>query len=313
MLLDLVLSAAGLALVLLFAERLVEGVVRTGIGFGLSAFVVGVLFVGFDPENLAVGAAAAVREESGIALGSIVGAAMVAVALAFGITAVLAPMRFGRVAPSVLATPVLAVCLLGALSLDGQLSRLDGALLMVGFAGAAAWFLRLARRGLDIEPGGEVAESLERGESVGRWRAAGALLISLAGIALGGLLLVEGASGIIDEFGLSSTVVGMSALALLVSIEELARELPAARRGRPEISYGNVVGSVLAFFLFNAGLIALVNPVEVDDDVLAFYLPMCLAVVVAISLFLARGRVGRSEGAGLIAAYVAFAVGGYLI
>lgn len=313
MALDLLLLAGGLALILFFAERLVDGVVGTAVGFGLSAFVVGVLFVGFDPENLAVGVAATARGESGLALGTIVGAAMVAIALAFGLTAMLAPMRFGRVAPSVLAAPVAAVALLGVLSLDGRLSRIDGAILLLGFATVAAWLLHLARRGVDIDAGGEVAESIERSESRSRWKAAGVLAISLTGIALGGLLLVEGASAIIDELGLSSTVVGMSVLALLISIEELARELPAARRGRPEISYGNVVGSVLAFFLFNAGLIALIHPVGVDDDVLIFYLPVCLATVIAVSLFLARRRVGRLEGACLIAAYAAFAVGGYLL
>jgi len=312
-LLDLALLAGGLALILFFAERLVRGVVATAVGFGLSAFVVGVLFVGFDPENLAVGATAASRGESGIALGSIVGATMVAVALAFGITAVLAPMRFTHIARSVLALPVLAVALMGGLAVDGLLSRIDGAILILGFAVSAGWLLHLARSGLDIEPGGEVAETLEHTGMGGRWNAAAVLALALAGITLGGLLLVRGASGLIGELGLSSTVVGMSVLALLVSIEELARELPAARRGRSDISYGNVAGSVMAFFGFNAGLVAMIHPIEVDHDVLWFYLPTCLATVTVVSLFLAHGRVGRLEGAALIATYAVFAVGGYLI
>lgn len=313
MIIDLLLLVAGLALILFFAERLVGAVVGAAVGFGLSAFVVGVLFVGFDPENLAVGVTAATRGESGIALGSIVGAAMVAVALAFGLTAIIAPMRFDRVARSVLAAPVVAVALLGVLSLDGLLSRIDGAILLLGFAVTAAWLIRLARRGADITAGGEVAESLERGEALGRRKVVGLLAFSLAGIAVGGLLLVEGARAIIDTLGLSSTVVGMSVLALLISIEELERELPAARRGRPDISFGNVVGSVLAFFLFNAGLIALIHPVAVTDEVVRFYLPVCLVTVAMVSVFLARHRVGRAEGVVLVAAYVVFAVGGYLM
>jgi len=35
----------------------------------------------------------------------------------------------------------------------------------------------------------------------------------------------------------------------------------AARQGRPDISFGNGLGSILAFFLCNAGVIALVRPV----------------------------------------------------
>jgi Ca2+/Na+ antiporter len=65
----------------------------------------------------------------------------------------------------------------------------------------------------------------------------------------------------LELHGSSLTKAVQRVLAFLVSIEELARELPAALKGKPEISYGNVSGSILAFFLFNAGIIALVHPV----------------------------------------------------
>lgn len=42
----------GLALVLVFAEQLVESTDGTAGGFGVSAFLIGVVFIGFDPENL---------------------------------------------------------------------------------------------------------------------------------------------------------------------------------------------------------------------------------------------------------------------
>ncbi|MFW6198584.1 MAG: sodium:calcium antiporter, partial [Acidobacteriota bacterium] len=72
----------GLALVVYFAERLVEGVVETALVLGLTPFLVTVVFVGFDPENLAVGAVGSFEGSAGIALGSIIGSAMVAIALA---------------------------------------------------------------------------------------------------------------------------------------------------------------------------------------------------------------------------------------
>lgn len=68
-------------------------------------------------------------------------------------------------------------------------------------------------------------------------------------------MLVKGSGTIISRLGISDTIFGMTILAFLVSIEELAREPPAAMKGRPEISFWNVVGSILAFFLFNAGII----------------------------------------------------------
>lgn len=310
--LPLGLCLIGLVLVIWSAERLVEGVVATSVGLGVSAFVVSVVFVGFDPENLAVGAAGAVRGLPGIAAGSVVGAAMVAVGLAFGVTALLAPMELAQAPRRVLLIPVAAVLLYAALAFDGMLSRLDGGVLLSAFALAVLELLRLSRRGLDIRPTGEVAEGLEHGAPQSRVRALGLLLLSLAGLVAGSEVLVAGSERLLLRFGLSETVYGMTLLALAVSAEELARELPAARRGRPEIAVGNVAGSILAFFLCNAGLIALIQPVTVDPSVIRFYLPVCLLTVAFATACLATLHVSRWAGAVLVGAYLVFFVGAHL-
>jgi Ca2+/Na+ antiporter len=60
---------------------------------------------------------------------------------------------------------------------------------------------------------------------------------------------------------------------------------------RPDISFGNVLGSILAFFLCNAGVIALVRPVPVDRAVLTFYLPVAVITTAVVSgLMLTKGR-----------------------
>jgi cation:H+ antiporter len=104
----------------------------------------------------------------------------------------------------------------------------------------------------------------------------------------------------------------MTFLALAVSVEELARELPAARRGRPEVSFGNVAGSILAFFLCNAGLIALIRPIAVDPLVIRFYLPVCLVTVGFAMACLAALRVPRWAGGVLVGAYLVFFVGAHV-
>lgn len=269
------------------------------------------VFVGFDPENLAVGAAGAAQQMPGVALGSIVGATMVAVALAFGLTALLVPMRFAQVPRQVVALPPLAVLLFGALIWDGLLSRLDGAILLGAFTLALLALARLSRRGLDIRPSGEVAEALERGGPPRPALALARLLLALGGLVLGSELLVIGARNLIAGFELSETVFGMTLLALAVSAEELARELPAAWLGRAEIAVGNVVGSVLAFFLCNAGIVALIRPVGIDASVPRFYLPVCLAAVALVSAALLARRVPRWLGAALLATYAVFCLGAY--
>ena len=202
--------------------------------------------------------------------------------------------------------------LLGVLSFDGQLSRVDGAVLLLGFVLSILYLLRLSKSGFDIRPTGEVAETLEETGDISKWKSVGLLVLSLAAIIVGSEMLVAGSETIIASLGLSDTVFGMTILALLISIEELARELPAALKGRPEISYGNVAGSILAFFLFNAGIISLVQPVPVSGQVLRFYLPLCLITVIVVSLFMMRKKIPRWAGAVLIILYVIFFAGGYI-
>jgi len=310
--LAIALFVVGLVLVIYFAQKLVSGVVGTASGSGVSAFWISVVFIGFDPENLAVGATGSYEQLSGIALGSVIGAAMVATALALGITALIAPLEFTDVPRRILVIPVVAVALASSLMLDGSLSRLDGAILLAGYIAAVAYLLHLNRKGVDIKAGGEVAETLEKEERHNRWKALGLMVLSPAAIICGSELLVLSSKRIIAELGWSDTLFGMTLLAFLISVEELARELPAAIKKRPDITYGNVLGSVLAFFLFNAGLIALVRPVEVGDQTLHFYLPVCAGVVILTSIVMCARRLPRWTGALLLVFYAAFVVFGYI-
>jgi cation:H+ antiporter len=312
-LIPLVLFGVGLGLIIFSAEQLVKGVVGTSMGFGLSAFLLSVVFIGFDPDNLAVGTVASAEGVTGIALGSILGGAMVAVALAFGISALVAPMTFAQVPPQILGVQMLAVVLLAALALDGQLSRVDGGILLVAFGLAILYLVRLGRRGLDIQASGEVGHRLQKGNIPGKWPSLGLFILSLVAIVVGTELLVSGAQTLLTRFGISDLPFGMTILAFLVSIEELERELPAARQGRPEISFGNVLGSILAFFLCNAGIIALVQPVPIDHAVLRFYLPLAFLTTATVSGFMLTKRVPRWAGSVLILLYAVFVVGAWVI
>jgi cation:H+ antiporter len=312
-LIALVFFGVGLGLIIFFAEQLVKGVVGTSMGFGLSTFLLSVIFIGFDPDNLAVGAVASAEGVAGIALGSILGGAMVAVALAFGISALVAPMTFAQVPWQVLAVQMLAIVLLAALAMDGQLSRVDGGILLVGFGLAILYLVRIGRRGLDITPSGEVGHRLQKGNIPGKWPSLGLFILSLVAIVVGSELLVSGARNLLTRFQISDLPFGMTILAFLVSIEELERELPAARQGRPDISFGNVLGSILAFFLCNAGVIAPVRPVPIDPAVLTFYLPLAFITTAMVSGFMLTKRVPRWAGSILILLYAAFVTGGWFL
>jgi cation:H+ antiporter len=234
---------------------------------------------------------------------------MVALALAFGITALIVPLDFERAPRRILVLPVGAVALVTLLALDGMLSRIDGAILLVGYVGAVALLLRWERQDIHVAPTEAVETEVEVDEEAGLIGSVEWFVASLAGIVGGSELLVRGARPVVEALGWTETTFGMTLLALLVSVEEVARELPAALKGRPDISYGNVLGSALAFFGFNAGVIALVRPVPVDPVTQHFYLPVCAGTVLLIALLMWRRRVPRWGGGLLLLAYGVFVFG----
>lgn len=307
------LFAGGLVLVIGAAEQLVDSTVGLSHSLGLSAFLISVVFIGFDPENLAVGAVASYDASAGLAMGTIVGAAMVALALAFGITAVVVPLRFENAPLRILAVPVGAVVLVTGLAMDGQLSRIDGGLLLGGYAIAVGLLLWWERQEVQVAPTEAIKEETKEEAPSGWGRSVLWFGASLAGVIVGSELLLRGARPLIGALGWTDTLFGMTLLAFLVSVEEVARELPAALKGRPDVSYGNVLGSALAFFCFNAGVIALVRPVPVAAITRQFYLPVCLGTVLLITLLMAGERVPRWGGMLLLLAYGLFVAGPFFV
>lgn len=87
----------------------------------------------------------------------------------------------------------------------------------------------------------------------------------------------------------------------------------AARQGRPDISFGNVLGSILAFFLCNAEMIALAQPVPIDHVLLTFYLPLAFITIAMVSGFMPMKRVPRWAGGLFILLYAVFVAGGWLM
>lgn len=305
----ILLTVVGLGLVLVSAERLVDATVDVAGLLRVSPFVLSVIVLGFDPENLAVGAAGSAEQAPGLAAGTVLGSAMIAVALAPGVAAAVAPMRFSCMPYQVLALPAAAVLLLGMLSLDGQLSRVDGVVLLAAYPIALLGLARLARHGFDVRPSDNPTAQTVAPTRRGRLVAIAILAAALAGITLGSAALVYGVKTIVTDLHLSQTTIGMTVLAIAISVEELARTVPAAVRGRYEISIGNLVGSVLAFFLCNAGVIALVRPLDLDTATRHFYLPYAAVTMLAICAVLLLRTLPRWAGLGMILAYTGFLVG----
>jgi cation:H+ antiporter len=179
-----------------------------------------------------------------------------------------------------------------------------GAALLAAFA-LAVTYLVLASRHHRFLESEEVREAEEKRRSYPK--AVGLAVLGLAVIAVGGELVTVGAEGIVSALGLSALLVGMVLTPAAIEVEEVIRQAVPAREDRPEVSAGNLVGTLLYFLWFNLGLISLLVPVRVDPQVIYFDWPFLVALTWLATLFFARGRVGRLEGAVLLLAYALYA------
>lgn len=291
--------AAGTWLLVEAVEGLVKLVRGWALAAGLSGVVLSALVLGLDLESTAAGVAATLDDLPGTALGTSVGASILLVTLGLGLAGLVAPFRVRPPGPMLVAAAGAAVLAAG-LSFDGSLTRLDGAVLVAAFPLLVAVLLR-ARRAGTVDPSGDPRPD----------RLVLRVGLAIAGVILGAELLVWGTERVVGETGIDETTFGLLVVGAAVSLEELVIEMLPAYRGFPELSVGNALGTLIFLLTGSLGVIVLVRPLQVPDAVIDVHLPALLVTTALALLLLARGRVGRVEGAvltGAYAAYVAVAV-----
>lgn len=293
---DLVLLVAGIVAIVAGAEFFFEGLLGISSRLKTAPFVVTALISGFEIENLAAGIAANAKDLPGAAAGTFLGGTTFLALAVTGFAAVVSPLQAELPWKPLAAAGASPLAIL-VLSRDGSLSRVDGSLLIV-------WFLVvmfvIARTGRDIAGETDI-------ESAVKPRPIVRLVGGLAALSIGGEVLGEGIRGAVSRFGVSQTLLGNTIIAASVEAEEVARVALPAKRGRSDVALGNIIGTVAHFIAFNAGLIAVVKPLPLDDVTLYLHLPVAVASVPAMCLLLAtRKRISRSVGVILLLVYVTY-------
>ena len=310
---------AGLILLVWSADKFVEGAAATAKHLGMPTLLIGMVIIGFGTSapELAVSAMAAADGNPGLALGNGYGSNITNIALIVGLTAVIAPIAVhSQVIRKELPLLLVLTLIAGAQLIDGQLTRLDGWVLLAVFAGVMGWSIYQGFQGKEDPLGGDtdaemIAHPMPLKTAV-IWVVVGLILLVVSS-----RLLVWGAVTIAQTLGVSDLVIGLTIVAIGTSLPELASALAAIKKNEHDLILGNILGSGIFNTLAVVGLAAVIEPLQVDPEVLYRDWTLMLALTLGLLLMGYYGITGkrklitRGEGSVLMLVYVAYT--GYLL
>lgn len=137
------------------------------------------------------------------------------------------------------------------------------------------------------------------------------ILVGLAGIVIGGDLVVDSASAIAIAFGMSETLVGLTIVAIGTSLPELVTSLTALRKGENQMVIGNVIGSNIFNILFVLGASSAISAIPLSSSMLIDVILMIFITVLCFIFGKTQEKYDKKEGAILVIlfiAYMAFAI-----
>ena len=314
--LDIVKVIAGLVLLLAGGEALVRGASTLATRVGLSPLVIGLVVVSAatSAPEFATTVGAVYQGEPDLALGNVVGSNIFNILFILGLSAIIRPLVIKRQLvrfdiPVMVGLSVLLV----VLSLDGQISVLDGVMLLAGLTIHTVMSIIVGRR--DVADPTSPPDTLPlNSKPVPLWLAGVLIIIGIALLVFGAQLLVDGAVSIASGLGVSSLVIGLTVVAVGTSMPELATSLIALRRGETDMAVGNIVGSNIFNIGMVLGLPAVIfgGGIPVSAAAIAVDLPLMLATAVALLPIAFTGFIiARWEGALFVLLYVAYTL--YLV
>ncbi len=239
--------------------------------FNIPTFIIGLTIVAFGTSlpEAAVSVTAAMRGANGIAVGNVLGSNMFNLLVVLGFSALIKACPVSKsmlkfeYPLSIAAAAVIMILCIGTGNHALLLSRTDGVIFLCIFA----FFLVMTVKNVmssrknmskteddSLQPQ-EKTMSLPKGIIYS--------IIGVAGIIVGGDVVVDSATDIATAFGIDETLIGLTIVALGTSLPELVTSIVAATKGETDIAVGNVVGSNLFNILFVLGLSVTIHPITV--------------------------------------------------
>lgn len=308
----------GLLLLVLGGDLLVRGAVQVAAALGVSPLLIGLTLVGFGTSTpeLVTSVQAALADAPGIAYGNVVGSNIANILLIVGLAAMISPIVVNSAALRRDGAVMLLVAIgFSLIAFALPLDRWIGAMFILLLAAYIYLAYRQERGTLTTDHGavydkgqalqGAMPEVTKRTMSI--FASAVIAVGGLVLVVLGGRFLVDGAVALARGIGIGETVIGLTIVAVGTSMPELVTSVVAGLKKQGDVAFGNIVGSNIYNILGIAGFTALIEPGPVPAEIVSFDNLVMVGVSVLLIAFAWTGlRIGRREGAVLLAGYIGY-------
>ncbi len=306
----------GFVLLIKGADFFVDGSSSAAKLLKIPTIIIGLTVVAFGTSmpEASVSVTAALKGQNGLAVSNVLGSNIFNLLIVLGFSSVIRPLKASPTVLkkefpfSILITAVLALLCTG-LSFGGlfdgtgsfHLNRIDGLALLVLFLVFLVSQVRGALKARTDESG-------EDYETMSPLKSVLLVLVGLAGIILGGDLVVDSACEIALQYGLSQSFIGLTIVAMGTSLPELV----AAQKGENDLALGNVVGSNIFNILLILGMSAAISPITVDGEAIFDMLLLIVMSGIAYVFTRSKGVLSKKEGFVFLLMYAIYFVYIYL-
>lgn len=300
------LLIVGFVLLIKGADFFVDGSSAVAKRLKVPSLIIGMTIVamGTSLPETSVSVSASLLGKNDLAISNAVGSNIFNLMVVCGVCAVLCPMAVSKdtlkkdIPFSVLAAGVLLV--LGAFT--GIVQRWGGIILLALFAVFLYMMISSAKKS---RAAGEAAEEDEY-KIMPVWKCLLCIVGGGAAIAVGGKMVVDGASDIARSFGISDNIIGMTIVALGTSLPELVTSVVAARKGEIDMALGNVVGSNIFNILFVLGIAATISPMAYTMQNTIDAAVLIAMTIMVLLLCMPKKKMLRWHGALMLAVYAGY-------
>lgn len=308
MILPFVIFIISLGVLIIAAKFFTEAAERIGLSLKMSPFMVGVVIVaiGTSLPELISGIIASATGHSEIVIGNVLGANISNIFLILGMATIVAKrsIKLGKEYIFIdLHFMLGSATFLVLFLLDGEISRVEGACLVVGFIVYQVYLMKSDKP--DEMPTLNDPETVKKMTKV-QWKDVLILLVAALGIFIGAKYVVQSIQDIALALHVDKTIISLTVLSLGTTLPELAVTISAARRGQPEIAVGNILGSCIFNSFMVTGVASLIRPIDMPFDLAKTSVIFLIVAAVFFYLLSQDKKVSKWEGMLFLLFYAVF-------